>query len=119
MTPEKVFLPSSENDYNVNDLSSADETDNEDNPRKKVPSWAEKDCLRRDVQKLFRTIHKDAVNNFFGILKPPRLAELFAGGSKKYDTLPLNETTAWDSPIANPRSAPLAASKNQQRKIKH
>lgn len=49
MTPDKVFQPSTEHDYNVNDLSSGDETDNEDNPRKKVPSWAEKSTLRAHV----------------------------------------------------------------------
>ena len=40
MTKEKVFLPSTENNYNVDDLSSGDETDNDEQPRKIVPKWA-------------------------------------------------------------------------------
>jgi hypothetical protein len=40
LTKEKVFLPSTEDNYNVDDLSSADETDNDEKPRKTVPKWA-------------------------------------------------------------------------------
>jgi len=41
MTKEKVHLPSTEENYNVDDLSSGDETDNDENPRKTVPRWAQ------------------------------------------------------------------------------
>lgn len=41
MTEEKIFLPSTEENYNVDDLSSNDETDDEENPRKTIPSWAQ------------------------------------------------------------------------------
>jgi inner centromere protein len=98
MTPDKVFQPSTENDYNVNDLSSGDETDNEDNPRKKVPRWAEKSTLRTHVQNLFRHVSKNAVNDYFGLLKAPKIATLFANNDKNYDSMMHNETTAWDSP---------------------
>lgn len=40
MTPDKKYAPSTADNYNVDDLSSGDETDNEDNPRKTVPKWA-------------------------------------------------------------------------------
>lgn len=115
MTPDKVFQPATEDDYNVNDLSSGDETDNEDNPRKRIPKWAEHENLRRDVQRLFKSVSKDAVNAHFGVLRPPRLGELFNGFGKKYDSV-ANETTAWDSPIANPRSAPLLSTTNLKQK---
>lgn len=115
MTPDKVYQPATENDYNVEDLSSNDETDNEDNPRKKIPKWAEYDNLRRDVQRLFKAVSKDAINSYFGILRPPRLGELFGGFGKKYDS-GINETTSWDSPIANPRSAPLLSTTNLKHK---
>jgi inner centromere protein len=109
VTPDKVFQPSTETDYNVNDLASGDETDNEDNPRKQIPKWAEKDNLRSHVQKLFRTIKKDAINSYFGVLEQPKIDELFFNTSKTYDHLQMNETTAWESPIANPRPALSAA----------
>ena len=40
MTGDKIFLPSTEENYVVDDLSSGDETDDENNPRKQVPKWA-------------------------------------------------------------------------------
>lgn len=98
MTPDKVFQPSTENDYNVNDLSSGDETDNEDKPRKKVPSWAEKSTLRTNVQNLFRFVSKETVNSHFGVLKQPKITVLFANNNKSYN-ITHNETTPWDSPL--------------------
>ena len=41
ITTEKMPLPSTEDDYNINDLSSADETDDDERPRKIVPKWAQ------------------------------------------------------------------------------
>lgn len=44
MTPNprpKKVAPSTETNYNIDDLNSEDETDDEDNPRKKIPKWAE------------------------------------------------------------------------------
>lgn len=40
MTPDKIFVPATETNYGVDDLDSGDETDDETNPRKKVPKWA-------------------------------------------------------------------------------
>jgi len=45
MTEEKIFLPSTEENYNLDDLSSNDETDDEENPRKIVPSWAQSESI--------------------------------------------------------------------------
>ena len=43
MTPrgaDRVHLPSNQDDYNIHDLQSDDETDDEDAPKKSIPSWA-------------------------------------------------------------------------------
>ena len=43
MTPrgaDRVHLPSTKDDYNIHDLKSDDETDDEDAPKKSIPSWA-------------------------------------------------------------------------------
>jgi len=103
MTPEKVFQPSTENDYNVIDLSSGDETDSEDNPRKKVPQWADNDTLRKNMQNLFRHVSKDTISAHFGTIEPPKMAVLFANNGKDYESLH-NETTNWESPIAKPNA---------------
>ncbi|CAD5231779.1 unnamed protein product [Bursaphelenchus xylophilus] len=106
MTPEKVPIPSTENDYNVADLSSNDETDNEDEPRKKVPGWAQKDQLRVHISALKQRMSKEQIDNHFGQVRPPRVLEIFGGPTKK-TYRKLDETTLWDSPIQNPRPAPL------------
>ena len=42
LTKEKIFLPPTDENYNVDDLSSGDETDNDEQPRKTVPRWAQR-----------------------------------------------------------------------------
>ncbi|KAI6175209.1 Incenp-like protein ICP-1 [Aphelenchoides fujianensis] len=104
MTPDKIYLPSTEHDYNVRDLTSGDETDDEENPRKRVPKWAEKNCLGLHVRDLLRRIDDPSV--YFGQIKPPKMDVLFPATVQKYQELP-NETTVWDSPIWQPRRASL------------
>lgn len=41
ITPDKVHLPSTRDNYVIDDLSSADETDSEEAPRKDIPKWAQ------------------------------------------------------------------------------
>ena len=44
ITPARHELPPEElvdqDNYNINDIKSDDDTDDEDNPRKQIPSWA-------------------------------------------------------------------------------
>jgi len=42
MTPSKVkvYKPPTQDNYDITDLHSDDDTDNEDEPRKKIPAWA-------------------------------------------------------------------------------
>ncbi|VDM76978.1 unnamed protein product [Strongylus vulgaris] len=68
MTPDKKYKPATENDYNIHDLSSGDETDQEDAPRKKVPAWAEGTQLKRALEKINRDIYSGLFdpNKYFG-----------------------------------------------------
>ena len=116
MTPEKVLSPSTENDYNVNDLSSADETDDEEHPRKNVPKWAEKSAIRSHMDQLLRRCEKAQIYAYFGQVKTPQNAKIFPRTSKDGAPYVNDETTSWESPIGNPRAAPLLRDvRNQKR----
>lgn len=102
ITPDKVFKPSSENNYNIEDLSSGDETDSEDAPRKKVPAWAEGSMLRRALEKQAHKLRAGEFdqNVFFGEISAPELTQIF-GTTKKYPRR--GSSGIWDSPISKPR----------------
>ncbi|WKX96521.1 hypothetical protein Q1695_012728 [Nippostrongylus brasiliensis] len=102
LTPDKVFKPASENNYNIEDLSSGDETDNEDAPRKKVPDWAEGNQLRHALQKQAEKVNtgKFDPEAFFGEIPVPNL-DLIFGPSKKYPRR--GSSGVWDSPLNKPR----------------
>ncbi|KAK5982527.1 Inner centromere protein ARK binding region [Trichostrongylus colubriformis] len=72
LTPDKVFKPSDENNYNIEDLSSGDETDEEDAPRKKVPLWADGNLLRRAQEEQAALLRSGRFNpdQFFGEIFP-------------------------------------------------
>merc|ERR1711976_614736 len=50
ITPARHELPPEElvdkDNYNINDIKSDDDTDDEDNPRKQIPSWAKGSAFR-------------------------------------------------------------------------
>ncbi|KAK6054768.1 inner centromere protein, ARK binding region [Cooperia oncophora] len=102
LTPDKVFKPSSENNYNIEDLSSGDETDQEDAPRKKVPAWAEGALLRKALAEQAEILRsgKFDPDDFFGEIFPPDLSKIF-GTSKRYPRR--GSSGIWDSPISKPR----------------
>ena len=49
MTPDKVFVAASATNYGVDDLSSGDETDDDEKPRKTVPKWAAEPYVSRRI----------------------------------------------------------------------
>lgn len=93
ITPAKIFLPSTENNYNVDDLSSNDSTDDEEHPRKVIPQWArskqsfESVCgnsqlsslgthLYKHVKEIEKAMSSDERARHFGNVKPPNIYEV-------------------------------------------
>ena len=46
--------PSSMENYNIEDLSSGDETDDDQKPRKAVPPWAQKAALHSALKRQYK-----------------------------------------------------------------
>ncbi|CAB3408000.1 unnamed protein product [Caenorhabditis bovis] len=76
MTPPRVYTTNSADDYGLHDLNSDDETDNEDEPRKKIPAWADFGKVRAAVREHFLNPPFD-VNEFFGEIPISELKIIF------------------------------------------
>uniref|UniRef100_A0A914DNI1 Inner centromere protein ARK-binding domain-containing protein n=1 Tax=Acrobeloides nanus TaxID=290746 RepID=A0A914DNI1_9BILA len=99
ITPAKVFLPSTVENYNVDDLSSNDSTDDEERPRKTIPQWARSSNLVPYVRKIDKNLNVAARSRHFGTIQAPNIVELFPS-QKKY---PARTSSAiWTSPLSNP-----------------
>uniref|UniRef100_A0AC34QMZ8 Inner centromere protein ARK-binding domain-containing protein n=1 Tax=Panagrolaimus sp. JU765 TaxID=591449 RepID=A0AC34QMZ8_9BILA len=104
MTADKVFIPSTEDNYVVDDLSSNDETDDESNPRKEVPKWAKKENLNPAVREMIKTTTLEERCAYFGRPRQPTLELLFPESNMK-DNRHRNSSSKWHSPFSNPRPA--------------
>jgi len=101
MTAEKIYLPSTKDDYNINDLSSADDTDNEDQPRKDVPRWARPENLRHSSTIVNRLLTEQQITYHFGRIRAPDADYFFRGKSRQPVTR--NSSAVWTSPLSDPR----------------
>ncbi|CAI4221788.1 unnamed protein product [Auanema sp. JU1783] len=99
MTPDKIFLPSSKDNYNIEDLSSGDETDCEDEPRKTVPEWASWSNLRKAGVEQFDPKMDTTV--MFGFMPAPDL-ELIFGKTERKKSRRRASSGKWNSPASNP-----------------
>ena len=48
--------PSTMENYNIDDLSSGDETDDDERPRKAIPAWAQKSALKSALRRQYKTM---------------------------------------------------------------
>lgn len=97
---ETSHTSSTFNNYGITDLSSSDETDPEESPKKRVPSWAQGIRLRRAVRQ--QRLHPPIdIDEFFGRVEVPRLGELFM---RRQSYISVRSASGlWESPISNPR----------------
>jgi inner centromere protein len=91
--------PTAEN-YDINDLHSDDSTDEEDKPKKKIPSWAQGAPLR--VAIINQIHHPPDLNQLFGKIDPPDLSELFT--KKKPRFTKRTSSAAWEHSILLPQT---------------
>uniref|UniRef100_A0A0N5AN14 INCENP_ARK-bind domain-containing protein n=1 Tax=Syphacia muris TaxID=451379 RepID=A0A0N5AN14_9BILA len=86
--------------YDISSLCSSDETDDEENPKKKIPSWAKPVNLQKALIAQHSHPPKDLAT-FFGRIKAPNLTEIFSAFRNRY--YKRTSSARWSSPLTNPR----------------
>ncbi|XP_033739794.1 inner centromere protein A-like [Pecten maximus] len=97
MTPVRKHSWNHDN-YDITDMKSDDSTDDDEKPRRKIPSWA----LGPNLKALLinQHYHPPELQNLFGPIDPPDLNQLF--NKKKARFNKRTSSAHWDSPIMKP-----------------
>ena len=87
ITPARHELPPEElvdeNNYDIGDLRSDEDTDDEDHPRKKIPKWAQGSEFKTAIMKqAFKP--PDLDNVFFVMETTPDLTEIFSEQKRRF-----------------------------------
>ncbi|NWW24581.1 INCE protein, partial [Falcunculus frontatus] len=85
--------PAGENSYGL-DLNSDDSTDDESNPRKPVPAWADGARLQQAI--VHQYYHPVDVDALFGAIPSPRLEHIFYKSKPRY--FKRTSSAVWHSP---------------------
>ncbi|NXD05013.1 INCE protein, partial [Certhia familiaris] len=85
--------PANENSYGL-DLNSDDSTDDESNPRKPVPAWADGAQLQEAI--VHQYYHPVDVDALFGAIPSPRLEHIFYKSKPRY--FKRTSSAVWHSP---------------------
>uniref|UniRef100_A0A8C3PII1 Inner centromere protein ARK-binding domain-containing protein n=1 Tax=Calidris pygmaea TaxID=425635 RepID=A0A8C3PII1_9CHAR len=82
-----------ENNYGM-DLNSDDSTDDENDPRKPVPAWADGSQLNQAV--VYQYYHPLNVDQIFGLIPSPKLEDIFGKTKPRY--FKRTSSAVWHSP---------------------
>ncbi|XP_017588243.1 PREDICTED: inner centromere protein-like, partial [Corvus brachyrhynchos] len=85
--------PADENSYGL-DLNSDDSTDDESNPRKPIPAWADGAQLQQTI--VHQYYHPVDVDALFGAIPSPRLEHIFYKSKPRY--FKRTSSAVWHSP---------------------
>lgn len=98
MTPPQVKArkPASSENYDIADLQSDESTDDEDNPRKRIPSWARPAALKAAI--FHQEYSNIDVNSIFDDVPKPNLEDIFKHATKKKRFNQRTSSAMWDSP---------------------
>jgi len=100
MTPEKVPAPSTKDNYNVDNLSSGDETDDDEKPKKTVPTWARQPAILASTIALHKKLTDGQIERYFGKMKEPDYVTIFKREPNK--DRGRNPSAEWNSPLSDP-----------------
>ncbi|NWY61850.1 INCE protein, partial [Chionis minor] len=92
-TKESVSPKVNENNYGM-DLNSDDSTDDENEPRKPVPAWADGSQLDRAI--VHQYYHLVNVEQIFGLIPSPKLEDIFGKSKPRY--FKRTSSAVWHSP---------------------
>ncbi|KAL4003444.1 Inner centromere protein ARK binding region family protein [Acanthocheilonema viteae] len=94
------MLDDTGNNYDVESISSNDETDDEENPRKPIPFWAQGERLQNALRKQVAQLSIDP-DVYFGPVRTPMLDKIFARNHTRYNKR--TSSAVWTSPMSNPK----------------
>ncbi|KAM6133374.1 inner centromere protein-like [Phoenicopterus ruber ruber] len=92
-TQESRSPKGNENNYGM-DLNSDDSTDDENDPRKPVPAWADGSQLNQAI--LHQYYHPVNVDQLFGLIPVPKLEDIFGKSKPRY--FKRTSSAVWHSP---------------------
>ncbi|NWX13612.1 INCE protein, partial [Aegotheles bennettii] len=92
-TKESRSPKGNENNYGM-DLNSDDSTDDENEPRKPVPAWADGTQLNQAI--LHQYYHPVNVDQLFGLIPSPKLEDIFGKSKPRY--FKRTSSAVWHSP---------------------
>ncbi|XP_013400395.1 inner centromere protein A [Lingula anatina] len=90
-------LPDPDN-YDINDLKSDESTDDEDQPRKRIPAWAQGAPLKAAL--INQHYHPPNMEDMFPVIEPPDLNAMFAKKKQRFNKR--TSSAIWDSPLLKP-----------------